>query len=56
MSNKYKHYEHEMKKFGVGKVFLGISIYFELCTFHASSLSHKVLPDGFFCQAPLLSR
>jgi len=56
MSNKYKHYEHQMKKFIVRKLLLGTSVYFELCTFHASSLSHKVSPDGFFCQAPLLSR
>lgn len=56
MSNKYKHYEHQVKKFGVGELLLGISIYFERCTFPASSLSHKVLPWWFFCQAPLLSR
>lgn len=28
MSNKYKLYEHQMKKFSVGKLLLGISIYF----------------------------
>lgn len=56
MSSKYKHYEHQVKKFGWGKLLLGISTYFELCTFPASSLSHKVLPWWFFCQAPLLSR
>lgn len=48
MSNKHKHYEPQMKNSGGGKLLLGISIYLELCTFHASSLSHKVLPDGFF--------
>lgn len=44
MNNKYKHYKHQVKKFGAGKLLLGISIYFELCTFPVSSLSHKVLP------------
>lgn len=56
MSNKYKHYQHQMRKFSVEELLLDVSIYFELCSFHASSLSHKVLPHGFFCQAPLLSR